>query len=135
MMALTNASLAGVDVRLMIPKRSDSRIVTMAARSYFDVLLDAGVKIFEYAPRMLHTKAMLVDHNIAIIGTANFDQRSFRLNFEVAVLFDDLGLNQQMADLFLHEQESAPQVQRNREQRLLTSRLPEGLARLASPLL
>jgi cardiolipin synthase len=134
-MALTSAALSGVDVRVLIPKRSDSRLVTMAARSYFDVLLEAGVKIHEYAPRMLHTKALVVDDNIAIIGTANFDQRSFRLNFEVAVLFDDVHLNTQMAELFEHELSTAPKVSKDRKRPLLSSQLPEGIARLASPLL
>lgn len=135
MMALTSAALSGIDVRVMVPRRSDSMLVTLAARSYFDTLLDAGVKVYEYGPRMLHTKALLVDDNVTIIGTANFDNRSFRLNFEVAVLFDDEGLATQMADLYVSEMERAPAVARHRAQPLFTARLPEGLARLMSPLL
>ncbi|MFX5157766.1 phospholipase D-like domain-containing protein, partial [Acinetobacter baumannii] len=84
-MALTSAALGGLDVRLLVPHRSDSRIVTYATRSYFDELLEAGVKIYQYGPRLLHTKALLCDDDLALIGSANFDHRSFRLNFEVCV--------------------------------------------------
>lgn len=135
MMALTSAALSGIDVRVMVPRKSDSRLVTLAARSYFDTLLAAGVKVYEYGPRMLHTKALLVDDNISIIGTANFDNRSFRLNFEVAVLFDDEGLAAQVGELFLYEMRSTREVSKKRPQPLFTARLPEGLARLMSPLL
>src|SRR3546814_1752934 len=86
-MALSSAALAGLDVRVLVPRRSDSMPVTWAARSYFDELMAAGVRIYEYGPRMLHTKALLVDEELAIFGSANFDSRSFRLNFEVSVLF------------------------------------------------
>ena len=92
LMALTSAALGGLDVRLLVPKVSDSRIVTLAARSYFDQLLAAGVRVYEYGPRMLHSKALLVDDHLVSIGSANFDYRSFRLNFEVAVVCHDARL-------------------------------------------
>ena len=135
MMALTSAALAGLDVRLLLPKMSDSRLVTWCVRSYYDELLAAGVKVYEYRPRMLHTKALLVDDAIAIIGSANFDHRSFRLNFELSVLFDDAGIAGELAQLFEHEFASAPRVRNDRARPLLTARLPEALARLMSPLL
>jgi cardiolipin synthase len=135
MMALTSAALAGVDVRLLLPKMSDSRLVTWCVRSYFDDLLAAGVKVYEYGPRMLHTKALLVDERISIIGSANFDHRSFRLNFELSVLFDDAGIATELARLFEHEFASAPRVRGDRDRPLLSARLPEALARLMSPLL
>ena len=134
-MALTSAALSGVDVRVMVPKNSDSRLVTLAARSYFDTLHAAGVTIHEYGPRMLHTKALLVDDTISIIGTANFDNRSFRLNFEVALLFDDEGIATQLAELYLHEMQNAEEVSCERARPLFATRLPEGLARLMAPLL
>ena len=71
-------------MRVMVPKMSDSRSVTYAARSYFDELLAADVE-YEYGPRMLHSKALLVDDDFAMIGSANFDHRSFSLNFEVQI--------------------------------------------------
>jgi cardiolipin synthase A/B len=135
MMALTSAALGGLDVRLMVPKMSDSRLVTLAARSYYDDLLAAGVKIYEYGPRMLHTKALLVDEASLIVGSANFDHRSFRLNFEVSVLFQDRGLGARLKTLIEGEFASAPRVRADRRRPLLSARLPEALARLLSPLL
>lgn len=135
MMALTSAALGDLDVRLMVPKMSDSQLVTLAARSYYDDLLAAGVKIYEYGPRMLHTKALLVDDASVIIGSANFDHRSFRLNFEVSVLFQDRGLGEQVATLIEGEFTSAPRVRADRQRPLFSTRLPEALARLLSPLL
>ena len=135
MMALTSAALGGVDVRLLVPKNSDSRLVTHAARSYFDDLMAAGVKILEYGPRMLHTKALLCDDNLAIIGSANFDHRSFRLNFENSVMFRDSGLVADLASLIEHDILNCTLVTADRHRPLWRSRLPEALARLLSPLL
>ncbi len=135
MMALTSAAQGGLDVRLMVPKMSDSKLVTWAARSYFDRLLAAGVCVHEYGPRMLHTKALLVDDELAMIGTANFDARSFRLNFEVAMLIRNTAIASELADLIEGDFKQAPQVQDERTRSLWTVRLPEALARLLSPLL
>ncbi|MGY4514616.1 cardiolipin synthase [Lysobacter sp. HA18] len=135
MMALTSAALAGLDVRLLVPRRSDSRLVTYAARSYFDDLLAAGVRIHEYGPRLLHTKALLCDDEIAIIGSANFDHRSFRLNFEVSMLFRDAGIAATLADLLQHDMSQAPRVRPDRRRAFFRTKLPEALARLMSPLL
>jgi cardiolipin synthase len=135
MMALTSAALGGLDVRLLVPRMSDSKLVTLAARSYYDDLLAAGVKIYEYGPRMLHTKALLVDDTSTIVGSSNFDHRSFRLNFEVAVLFQDRDLAARLAKLIEGEFVRAPRVRNDRRRPLFGTRLPEALARLMSPLL
>ncbi|MGH8077156.1 MAG: phospholipase D-like domain-containing protein, partial [Lysobacter sp.] len=135
MMALTSAALGGLDVRLLVPKMSDSKVVTYAARSYFDDLLLAGVKIYEYGPRLLHSKALLCDTDLAIIGSANFDHRSFRLNFEVSVMFRHAGIAGELAELIQHECSHAPRVRDDRARSLWRARLPEALARLVSPLL
>jgi len=135
MMALTSAALAGLDVRLLVPKRSDSVLVTLAARSYFDDLLAAGVRVHEYGPRMLHTKALLVDDHQVLIGSANFDHRSFRLNFEVSVLIDGPELATRLERHLEGEFRDAPRVRRESRRPLFTQRLPEALARLLSPLL
>ena len=135
MMALTSAALGGLDVRVMVPKMSDSRSVTYAARSYFDELLVANVKVYEYGPRMLHSKALLVDDDFAMIGSANFDHRSFSLNFEVQTLFRDHGVAAALERLIEAEFAHAPRVRGDRARPLLSARLPEALARLASPLL
>ncbi|MGV8960079.1 MAG: cardiolipin synthase [Stenotrophomonas sp.] len=134
-MALTSAALGGLDTRLLIPRNSDSRLVTLAARSYFDELLQAGVKIYEYGPRMLHTKAFLADDRLCIVGSANFDHRSFRLNFELSMMFDDRSLNAELETLLAAEFAAATPVQLQRQRSLWRHRLPEAFARLASPLL
>src|SRR3546814_8292174 len=69
LMSLTSAALGGLDVRLMVPARSDSLLVTLAASSYFDDLLAAGGKVYQYGPRLLHTTALLLDDELALIGS------------------------------------------------------------------
>ena len=134
MMALTSAALRGVDVRLLVPRRSDSLIVSAAARSYFDELIAAGVKVWEYKARMLHSKTLVVDDQCAMIGTANFDNRSFRLNFEVMAVVYGPALAQPLADQFETDLKSSSAVRAHRRQRFLR-RLGDATARLFSPLL
>ena len=134
MMALTSAALRGVDVRLLVPRRSDSLIVSAAARSYFDELIAAGVKVWEYKGRMLHSKTLVVDEHCAMIGTANFDNRSFRLNFEVMAVVYGQALAEPLAAQFETDLRSATLVKSLRPQRFST-RLLDAVARLFSPLL
>ena len=134
-MALTSAALGGLDVRLLVPHRSDSRMVTLAARSYFDELLKAGVKIYEYGPRMLHTKALLTDDELCVVGSANFDHRSFRLNFEASVMLRDADTCAALATVLEGEMEDAPRTRLDRPMGLWRHKLPEAFARLLSPLL
>ncbi|MCX7564312.1 cardiolipin synthase [Xanthomonadaceae bacterium XH05] len=133
-MALTNAALCGVDVRVMLPRRADSLLVTAAARSYYDELLAAGVRIFEYQPNLLHTKAMLVDRRHVLIGSANFDHRSFRLNFELSILVADETLADAMEetwnDYATRALEILPDAPASRFRRM-----GDATARLLSPLL
>lgn len=135
MMALTSAALGGLDVRLMVPRMSDSRLVTYAARSYYDRLLAAGVAIHEYGPRLLHSKVLVCDEDLAIIGSANFDHRSFRLNFELSLLVRDPALVATLARVVEHDCDACQPVCADRARPLWRARLPEGLARLVSPLL
>ncbi len=134
-MALTSAALGGLDVRLLVPKMSDSRLVTYAARSYFDELLAAGVKVYEYGPRLMHSKALLCDDEVAIIGSANFDHRSFRLNFEISMLLQDRALVADLATQLEADIQASERVRDERQRSFLRNRLPEALARLLSPLL
>ncbi len=87
--ALQLAGLRGVDVRILIPEKADSTLVTLAAYSFFAQVKAAGVKIFRYQDGFLHQKVMLIDDNVATVGTANFDNRSFRLNFEITTVVLD----------------------------------------------
>ncbi|MEZ6088311.1 MAG: cardiolipin synthase [Pirellulaceae bacterium] len=83
--AMRGAAGRGVRVRLIVPKRIDSRLTYFASRSYFDELLEAGVQIHEYRDNLLHTKAITVDGDLAMFGTANLDMRSLWLNYEVSL--------------------------------------------------
>lgn len=87
--ALQLAALRGVDVRVIIPERSDIPLVQYSSYSYLPDMEKAGVKVYRYQPGFLHQKVMLVDDGYAAIGSTNFDNRSFRLNFEIMLLVAD----------------------------------------------
>ena len=83
--ALCQAAERGVEVKLLVPRKNDSLMVGWASRSYFDVLLESGVQILLFDGGLLHTKAMLMDNKLALVGSVNLDIRSFQLNFELTV--------------------------------------------------
>lgn len=90
--ALCASARRGVATSIVVPKRNDSWIVAAASRSYYPQLLEAGVRIFEYRPGLLHAKSLTVDGEVTLIGSANIDRRSFELNFENNILFQDVAL-------------------------------------------
>ena len=87
--ALTSAARRQVRTLMLFPKRNDNWIVAAASRSYYKDLIDAGAEIYEFSPGLLHAKTMVVDGCVGLIGSANLDRRSFELNFENNILFDD----------------------------------------------
>ena len=87
--ALCAAAFRGVDTSIVFPERNDSWIVGGASRSYYPDLLEAGVKIYEYVGGLLHTKSLTLDGQVAMIGSANMDRRSFDLNYENNILICD----------------------------------------------
>jgi cardiolipin synthase len=87
--ALCAAARRGVATTIVFPARNDSFIVAAASRSYYAGMLDAGVRVFEYTGGLLHTKSLIVDDDIGLIGSANMDRRSFDLNYENNILFQD----------------------------------------------
>jgi cardiolipin synthase len=88
-LALLHACYRGVQVKLVLPTRSDSRLALWAARSFYADLIGAGVELYEYDGGVLHSKLVTVDDRWCLLGSANMDARSFRLNFEVtAVIYD-----------------------------------------------
>ena len=134
--ALTTAAMRGVEVRILVPKRSDSWLVTAAARSYFEDLVRVGVRIHEYGPPMLHAKTLVVDDDIALVGTANMDNRSFRLNFEIAAVFYDRGVAESLTAMFKTDLRRAEEYRLREARRApIGQRLSEAVARLLSPLL
>ena len=132
--ALTSAALKGIDVRLLVPEMSDSRLVTFAARSYYDEMTRAGVKIWEYRGRMLHSKTIVVDNHYSLIGTANFDARSFKLNFEICVSAYGPKLAEMLSKQFETDLQCAEEITQTR---ILSfpRKICEATARLFSPLL
>lgn len=87
MQAMEVAVLRGVKVDLILPKKCDQILVGAASRSYYDELLELGVNLYLYEPGLLHAKTLSIDHQIALIGSSNFDIRSFALNFETSLIF------------------------------------------------
>ena len=134
--ALIAAALRGVDVRLLVPANSDHRIADAAARSYYPELLASGVVIDAYGPPALHAKTLVVDNDAAIVGTANLDNRSLRLNFEVvAVCYGERPVRI-VADMFTRDLTHARAVTSKDITNLSVGRqLFEGAARLLSPML
>jgi len=84
--ALMASARRGVNVTLIVPKLNDSTLVAWSSRSYYQDLMNSGVKIAEFHGGLLHTKSLLIDRRIAIFGSVNFDQRSLRLNFEISMI-------------------------------------------------
>lgn len=134
--ALATAALRGVDVRLLIPKRGDSVLIDLAARSYIPELIAAGVRVYEYLPRFIHAKTLVVDDDLAIVGSANLDNRSFLLNFEITALIYDRGVAAQLGQAFEADlAESRPVSAMEIERQGLGQKLGQATARLLSPLL
>jgi len=98
--ALQHAVQRGVDVRLLVPRISDVRLARWAARAIYGELLQAGVRIFEYLPRLLHAKTAVADRDWVLMGTANLDYRSVFLNYELILASRDPGLCRRLRDQF-----------------------------------
>jgi cardiolipin synthase len=134
--ALTGAALRGVDVRLLVPARPDVALVGAAARSYHRQLIRAGVRIFEYLPSMLHAKTLVADGVWGMVGSANLDLRSFRLNFELGAVVHDAGFAEELEQRFVADLEQSREVTPERlASRSRLRRLGDGVAWLFSPLL
>ena len=102
--ALQGAALSKVDVRVMLPMRSDSDMLRWASNSYIQECLRAGIKIYLYEKGMLHSKAIIVDDEFVTIGSTNFDFRSFEHNFEANMLLYSKDFNAKIKELFLRDQ-------------------------------
>ncbi|MDH6535088.1 cardiolipin synthase [Parabacteroides sp. 52] len=134
--ALQIAALGGVDVRLMLPKRSDTRTANLASRSYLDEMVKAGVKVYFYEPGFLHSKLIVVDNKVSSIGSANMDFRSFEHNFEVNAYVYQEDFAVQMRKVFLHDMQHCQRITpASWLKRPIKQRLIESFMRLFSPLL
>lgn len=134
--ALKCAALSGVDVRLMIPMRSDSRVADYASRSYLSPLLDAGVKVYLYKDGFLHSKTMMCDERLSSIGSVNLDFRSFYYNFEISAFVYGKSVAQELKSQFMRDAGHCHQLAQNEfRARPFVKRCAESVVRLFSPLL
>lgn len=134
--ALQTAALGGIDVRLMLPKRSDTRSANMATHSFIDEMVKSGVKVYFYKPGFLHSKLVVTDDALACIGSANMDFRSFEHNFEINAFVYQTEFAQQMKRVFLHDMHSCERLIPSRWlKRPRKQRIAESFMRLFSPLL
>ena len=134
--ALINASLSGIDVRIMTPFIPDKKLVNACTKSFYGQLLEAGIKIYEYKPGFIHSKIIVSDDEVATIGTVNFDFRSFYLNYECGIWIckteEELKIRQDFIDNIEKCQEIKLEIWKKRK---LDVKITEAILRLISPLL
>jgi cardiolipin synthase len=134
--ALKTASLSGLDVRILLPSRSDSKIVFWSSRSYVSELLEAGIKIYFYEKGFPHSKLLLVDGVLCSVGTANMDIRSFDQNFEVSALIYDEAITLELQRTYLSDLQNSTEIHLETwEKRPRWHQIGENVARIFSPLL
>ncbi|MDR1156018.1 MAG: cardiolipin synthase [Bacteroidales bacterium] len=134
--ALRTASLSGVDVRMLLPEQSDSKLVSWSSFSYIGQLLDAGIEVYLYRKGFIHSKLMMVDDAFCSIGTANMDIRSFDQNFEVNALIYNQRQTVAMRNIFMNDIKDLKSIRIDdwaKRPRWVVFR--ESVARLFSPLL
>jgi len=136
LLALTSAAYRGVRVQILLPSRSDHWLVLWAGRAIYDELFEAGVEIYEYDKGMIHAKEVIVDGRWAMVGSANMDIRSFRINFELTGLLYDEPLARQLQNNFDSLRAQAKRI-RDYDLKNWSYRqtLAAGLARLLTPML
>ena len=134
--ALQLAGLRGVDVRILIPEKADSKLVTLAAYSFFNEVSSAGVIFYRYQDGFLHEKVLLIDDDVATVGTANFDNRSFRLNFEITAIVADQEFAADVEQMFEDDFEKSRIMQPDEyDNKSYWFKLKVRTARLAAPVL
>lgn len=134
--ALQTAALAKVDVRVMIPERSDSQILRFASFSYIAEMLKAGVKVYFYQPGLLHAKTVIIDDELCTVGSTNFDFRSFEHNFEANAFIYDREVNSEMKRIFIDDQQHCRRIILHYwRHRPLWQKGLESIMRLLSPVL
>ncbi|MCM1028982.1 MAG: cardiolipin synthase [Pseudoflavonifractor sp.] len=134
--ALQTAALARIDVRVMMPRRSDSSILTFASRSYIKECLRAGIKFYFYTAGMLHAKTVAVDDDFASVGSANIDFRSFEHNFECTLLLYGQEANARLRETFSTDMRLCERIRlKSWRTRPLGHKAAESIMRLLSPVL
>ena len=136
LLAIQTAALSNVDVRLMMPARSDSKIVHIGSCSFIEDILKAGVKVYQYMPGFIHSKMVVADDKVCTIGSANMDFRSFEHNFESNAFIYNKEQAISIRKIFLEDQSKCRKlVLRRWRNRPVTQKALESIVRLFSPLL
>ncbi len=134
--ALKVAALSGVDIRIILPEKSDTKIVHWASRSYFTEMMEAGIKIHLYNKGFNHSKVMIIDDTFSSVGSANMDMRSFEDNFEITAMIYDETLTNEMKKDFTEDLSNSTHITlegwNNRKKK---DNVKEAAARLFAPLL
>lgn len=134
--ALQLAALRGVDVSILLPEKADHKLVYLAGFSYFHEILDAGIKLYRYGKGFLHQKVLLVDDQLALVGTANFVNRSFRLNFEITMVFAEQEFNAAVYNMLEDDfKNSTPVTTDDYDKRSIIFKSLSRISRLFSPIL
>lgn len=134
--SLSVAARKGARVRLILPKRSNHPMVEAAGRSYYEELLEGGVEIYQTPEAMLHAKALLIDSRWAMLGSANFDNRSFFLNFEVNVALSEPGFVAEIGRCFENWVDKAEKVtMADLKERPVLLKFFDAICRTLSPVL
>ena len=134
--AIESAALAGVEIKLMIPFRSDEKISYEASMSYMGSILKAGVEVYQYTKGFIHSKTIVIDDEIAIIGSANIDLRSFEQNFEVSAFIYNETHSKHLKELFMGDMKVSKKLSYFKwSNRPLLRKFIQALARLLSPIL
>jgi len=134
--ALRIAASSGLTVKLLVPGKSDSRLVNSASKANYYDLLKAGVEIYLYEKGFVHAKTMVTDGKLSVIGTANMDYRSFDLNFEVNAIIYDASFSEQLRNVFFEDIKNAKKINAKEwANRAFYYKLADRVARLFSPAL
>ena len=134
--ALINASLSGIDVRIITPLIPDKKLVNACTKSFYNLLLKSGVKIYEYRPGFIHSKIIVSDDNVATIGTINFDFRSFYLNYECGIWLHNTKEELKIKEDFIETITNCIEIKEELwEKRKINIKIAEAILRLISPLL
>ena len=134
--ALINTSLSGINIKIITPSIPDKKLVNACTKSFYGKLLEAGIEIYEYKPGFIHSKVILSDDEVSIVGTANFDFRSFYLNYECGIWMyntkEELNIKKDFEETLKQCEQIELKVWKKRK---LDIRIIEALLRLISPLL
>ena len=134
--ALRTAAFRGVDVQLLVPRSSDVPFTYLVGRSYYPDLLSGGVRVFEYLGGALHSKLWLFDDDLSVVGSANLDTRSFRMNFEISCWILARSVNERLAARFGEDRGMSQEVAiQSVEDAGRVQRLKEAVVNLLGPLL